>query len=155
MSCVFQNIDPPPTSPPGECVPRLRCGGEDTLAGWKGGGGSIFWKTPDTALYSTYVSTLWLRLLIIIEIERKAPDQRWKCILFSVVFTPSPPQPPRQCLIPTCHLDTLNYSNTISPVRACRHLVIWWERFGGTPKEDYRGPLSIQSSLRQTVLNVQ
>ncbi len=35
--------------------------GEDTLAGWKGGGGSIFsifWKTPDTALYSTYVSTL-------------------------------------------------------------------------------------------------
>ncbi len=22
-------------------------------------GGSIFWKTPDTALYSTYVSTLW------------------------------------------------------------------------------------------------
>ncbi len=26
------------------------------LAGWGGGGGSIFWKTPDTALYSTYVS---------------------------------------------------------------------------------------------------
>jgi hypothetical protein len=24
----------------------------------RGGGGSIFWKTPDTALYSTYVSTL-------------------------------------------------------------------------------------------------
>jgi hypothetical protein len=32
--------------------------GEDTLAGWKGGGGSIFFKTPDTALYSTYVSAL-------------------------------------------------------------------------------------------------
>jgi hypothetical protein len=30
--------------------------GEDTLAGWRGGGvggGSIFWKTQDTALYST------------------------------------------------------------------------------------------------------
>jgi hypothetical protein len=33
--------------------------GEDTLNGWRGGGGSIFCKTPDTALYSTYVSTLW------------------------------------------------------------------------------------------------
>ncbi len=33
--------------------------GEDTFAGWRGGGGSIFWKTPDTTLYSTYVSTLW------------------------------------------------------------------------------------------------
>jgi hypothetical protein len=31
--------------------------GENTLVGWKDGGGSIFWKTPDTALYSTYVST--------------------------------------------------------------------------------------------------
>ncbi len=41
MSCVFQNIDPPPPSPLGECVPLgpapplLR--GEDTLAGWRGG----------------------------------------------------------------------------------------------------------------------
>jgi len=35
---------------------------EDTLAKWKGVGGSIFWKTPDTALYSTYVSTLWTHL---------------------------------------------------------------------------------------------
>jgi hypothetical protein len=34
--------------------------GEDTLAGWRGGGGSIVLKTPVTALYSTYVSTLWL-----------------------------------------------------------------------------------------------
>ena len=36
--------------------------------------------------------------------------QRGQCILFSVVFTPStspPPQPPRQCLSPTCHLSTL------------------------------------------------
>jgi hypothetical protein len=28
--------------------------GEDTLAGWRGGEGAIFWKTPDPALYSTY-----------------------------------------------------------------------------------------------------
>jgi hypothetical protein len=32
--------------------------GEDTLAGWRGGRGSIVRKTPDTALYSIYVSTL-------------------------------------------------------------------------------------------------
>jgi hypothetical protein len=45
MSGVFQNIDPPPPSPP-----LVR--GEDTLAGWRGGGGSIFWKTPDIGLAS-------------------------------------------------------------------------------------------------------
>ncbi len=37
--------------------------GEDTLAGWRGGGGSIFWKKPDNALYSTYVSTLCTTVL--------------------------------------------------------------------------------------------
>jgi hypothetical protein len=59
MSGVFQNIDPPPPSPPGECVPpAFVAGGTHSLGGdW--GGGSIFCKTPDTALYSTYVSTLW------------------------------------------------------------------------------------------------
>jgi hypothetical protein len=35
MTGVFQNIDPPPPSPPGECGPLVR--GEDTLAGWRGG----------------------------------------------------------------------------------------------------------------------
>ncbi len=44
MSGVFQNIDPPP--------PLV---GEGGHARWRGGGGSIFWKTPDIALYSTYV----------------------------------------------------------------------------------------------------
>jgi hypothetical protein len=38
---------------------------DDTLVRWRGGGGgesifSIFWKTPDTVLDSTYVSTLCL-----------------------------------------------------------------------------------------------
>ncbi len=55
MSGVFQNIDP---SPPGECVPPAFGAGEDTLAGCRGAGGSIVRKTLDTALYSTYVSTL-------------------------------------------------------------------------------------------------
>jgi hypothetical protein len=59
MAGVFQNIDPPPPSPPGECVypPPLVRGRTHSLVG-EGGGGSIFWKTSDTALYSTYVSTL-------------------------------------------------------------------------------------------------
>jgi hypothetical protein len=56
MSGVFQNINPHPLtaraasvySPP--TPPLVR--GEDTLAGWRGCGGA------DTALYSTYVSTL-------------------------------------------------------------------------------------------------
>jgi len=49
----------PTPSPPGECVPsRFWCGGRTHSLGGEGGGVSIFWKTPDTALYSTYVSTL-------------------------------------------------------------------------------------------------
>jgi hypothetical protein len=57
MSGVFRNIDAPTPSPPGES-PLVR--GEDTLGGWRGGGGgSIVRKTPGTAQYSIYVSTLW------------------------------------------------------------------------------------------------
>jgi hypothetical protein len=48
MSCVFQNIDPPSPSPPGECV---------LSAFGAGGGQSIFWKTQDTALFSTYIES--------------------------------------------------------------------------------------------------
>jgi hypothetical protein len=59
MSLVFQNIDPPPPSPPGECIPPAIVG-EDTLAGRRGGWGSIFWKTRDIGLpsYSNNLSTL-------------------------------------------------------------------------------------------------
>ncbi len=38
MAGVFQNIDSPPPSPPGECVPPPLVRGEDTLAGWRGVG---------------------------------------------------------------------------------------------------------------------
>jgi hypothetical protein len=33
---------------PASVYPRAFGAGGDTLAGWRGGGGSIFWKTPDT-----------------------------------------------------------------------------------------------------------
>jgi hypothetical protein len=57
MSGVFRNTDPPPHRPASVYPPPL-VRGEDTLTGWRGGGGSIFRKTPGTALYSIYVSTL-------------------------------------------------------------------------------------------------
>jgi hypothetical protein len=52
-------IPHPPTAR-GECVPpAYGAGGGDTRWVERGvGGRSIFWKTPDTALYSIYVSTL-------------------------------------------------------------------------------------------------
>ncbi len=60
MSLVFQNIDPPPPSPPGECVPSPLSGGKDTQPGGEGGWGSIFWKTIDVGLpsYSDNLSTV-------------------------------------------------------------------------------------------------
>ncbi len=56
------------------------------------------------------------------------------------------PQPTRQCLGPDI---SLLINSTVSPVRAC--LIVWWERFRGTQKEDDRGPHSIQSSLNRTI----
>ncbi len=60
MSCVFQNIDPPTPSPPGECVltPQQRRG-VHTRRAERGVGGSIFWKTQDIGLasYSYNLST--------------------------------------------------------------------------------------------------
>jgi hypothetical protein len=70
MSLIFQNIDPPPPFTARRvrvCTPRLWCGagGGPTRRVERGvvGGGSIFWKTRDTALYSAYVRTLCLLLI--------------------------------------------------------------------------------------------
>ncbi len=62
MSGVFQNIDSPPPPHRPAIVYRLWCGGRTHSLVREGDGRSIFWKTPDTALYSTYVSTLWWKL---------------------------------------------------------------------------------------------
>jgi hypothetical protein len=65
MSGVFQ-ILPPSHRPASVYIysvpPLLWCGGRThSLVGREGGGGSIFWKTPDSALYCTYVNTLFPR----------------------------------------------------------------------------------------------
>ncbi len=61
MSGVFQNIDPPP---PSALTARW---GEDTLAGRRGGGGGGVnsLEGARTALYTIYVSTLWLHVSIL------------------------------------------------------------------------------------------
>jgi hypothetical protein len=33
----------------------------------RGGGGSIVWKTPDTALYSIYVGALWFNRMVVVQ----------------------------------------------------------------------------------------
>ncbi len=50
---------PLPPSPRRVCTPppRLCCGGRTHSLGGEGGGKSIFWKTQDTALYSTYIES--------------------------------------------------------------------------------------------------
>ncbi len=58
-------LTPPPPSTPS------RPGGGPYSLGGEGGGESIFWKAPDTALYSTYVSTLCL----------------YQCSQFTFIFT--------------------------------------------------------------------
>ncbi len=50
-----------------------------------------------------------LLLANVLRYQRNAFAHRGQCILFSVVFTPFSPPPPRQCLGPICHLSTLNY----------------------------------------------
>jgi hypothetical protein len=68
MFGVFQNIDPRPLHRPANVYSLVR--GRTHSLGGEGGGGSIFWKTPDTALYSTYVSTLWDKHTVFVQIYR-------------------------------------------------------------------------------------
>ncbi len=60
-------LTPHPLTTRRVCTPPPLMRGEDTLAGWRGGGGggSIVRKTPDTALYSIYVSTLCSQVTLI------------------------------------------------------------------------------------------
>jgi hypothetical protein len=53
-------LTPPPLTARRVCTPPPLVRRTHWLGG-EGVGGSIVWKTPDTALYSIYVSTLWVR----------------------------------------------------------------------------------------------
>jgi hypothetical protein len=66
MSLVFQNIDPPPPSPPVECVLPPTKAGCTHSPGGEGDGGSIFWETRDIGLpsYSNNLSTVVLFVYI-------------------------------------------------------------------------------------------
>jgi hypothetical protein len=84
MSCVFQNIDPTlphrQASMYCELPPPLVGAGDDILAGWRGDGGSIFRKTPDTALYSLckylyhHEGIYFHQLLAALKKRRKSPN---------------------------------------------------------------------------------
>jgi hypothetical protein len=66
MFGIFQNIDSPPPSLPGECLlPRHWCRGGGHTRWAERGWGSTVRRTPDTALYSIYeyVSNLWDRMM--------------------------------------------------------------------------------------------
>jgi hypothetical protein len=73
MSGVFRNIDPPPLHRLVSVYFPVFGAGEDTLAGWRGGGGSIVRKTPDTALYS--IDVLVLCGIILRRAERETPSE--------------------------------------------------------------------------------
>ncbi len=66
-----------------------------------------------------------------------------QCLLFSVVFTPTPPS--HYGSVPLLPIIFSLSATAVSPVQSC--LSIRWERLRGSPNEDERGPLSIQSSL--------
>ncbi len=72
VSIVFQNIDPPPPSPPSECVlPSHQRRGVHTRRAVRGGGGSIFRKTRDIGLASYSIISLRLSLSICLSVWRR------------------------------------------------------------------------------------
>jgi hypothetical protein len=74
--------------------------------------------------------------------EYRAP-QRGLCTVFCIQSSLPhlSPQPPRQCLGPTCHLSTLNYSNTVSPVSGGHACPYDWRGFVRSKKKTSVGLL--------------
>jgi hypothetical protein len=66
MSRLFQNIDPPPPSPPGKCVlpPQQRRGVYYTLAGRRGCGGQYFGRRQPLGLASYNSLSTLISILI-------------------------------------------------------------------------------------------
>jgi hypothetical protein len=76
-----------------------------------------------------------------------AAGQRSQTILFFCRLDPFSPHAATTAVFLGPAFISLLLTNTVSPVRACPNLS--WERFRGTQEEDDRGPLIVQSSLRQ------
>ncbi len=66
--------------------------------------------------------------------------------VFCRLYPFNPPPPPATTAVLESYLSSLY---TVSPLRYC--IIIRWERFRVTQKEDDRGPFSIQSSLGDRV----
>jgi hypothetical protein len=116
MSIVFQNIDPPPPSLPGDCVlpppppppPQQRRGVHTRRAERGVGGGSILWKTRDIGLpsYSNNLSTLRIKYCNYQQPERSKllqslypTVQPYLLALHSYLLTVQPPLPATQTLL--------------------------------------------------------
>jgi hypothetical protein len=118
MSLVFQNIDPPPRSPPGECVLPPNKGGGYTLAGRKGRRGSIFWKTREIGLpsYSNNISTLYSDIS---KFPLSIPILKAECYWSEYFSPPSVDNP-----LNTCNREILKflYINRFStgPLHSCK-----------------------------------
>jgi hypothetical protein len=75
-------VTPPPHRPASVYHPAFGAGGY-TLARGRGGGGSIFYRAPDTALYSTYISTLWMYTSVnkkTLKRIKKGEGESWRTI---------------------------------------------------------------------------
>jgi hypothetical protein len=107
MSGVFRNIDHPPFTARRVCTPPLLARGDDTLAGWRGGGGSIVRKTPDTALHSIYVSTLCFIHTSTHTVQLKRQLLGGPSFLAGFNRHLRPPLPPPDCLSPIQPLYTM------------------------------------------------
>ncbi len=102
-------LTPPPPTARRVCTPRLWCGGRTHSLGGERGGGSIFWKTPGTVLYFTYLSTLWSQLYHWSQPKGRecnppsllSPPKPGSVMIWGA-FAPlplSPPHPPTSCEI--------------------------------------------------------
>jgi len=78
MSCVFQNIDPPPPLRPASVYPPPLFRGEDTLAGWRRGWGVNILEDARHGsvlylyriLFELYKGNIPKRTMIILEFEQ-------------------------------------------------------------------------------------
>jgi hypothetical protein len=114
-------LTPHPLTARRVCSPPPLVRGEDTLAGWRGGGGSKVRKTPNTALYSIYVSNLWCNPVTIAVAFFYNPRGFWpRCApdaLQALVFLGSLINKKKHCfnsLLKNCMFTTKSGVGTIS-----------------------------------------